>query len=808
MSLRASIHLFALLGLLGIHPGTAFADDNDDLVEKVGWTIVMEKTVEEIADRCQQYDMRIMDLEAIRPNMAYQGDVEGTICGGSWPTPDGARFDAVLVDNEESYETGYWWYYDLTAVQVDEKRALHDGRLTVLEPYWTTEGRRYSIVMVPAGEDGYADNGWQRNMTIADVTNWLAQNPDMRINNIEPYHENPEIGYTEDVRYAFSHVRNSGAQAKTTWVYLDVSKDHIESEAEHYGARVIDLEYEPTSVSYSALLVPEDGNAWRIVDEFSASIQLAPRQYASRPVDIERTPNPSCVRWEILMRQNTDDRTIEVSEGMHEILGDWDAQRTNGFILRELTGLGAPNHYIELAGLKTVHGFEPGNGMASCYAYHALEQVNFGTENLDAQVMYPEDSNGTCPDESGSMATDELAVCLKRMLAYSDLEMAEGVRARYGSAAIENSFSGGGVIYINEPIGCMCGDPNRASLNTFAWMYSYKVNADLGPFKSNFLESHEMDPYGISVGSKSLYEVVVEELVTSGLPSFDQYAFLNAMQCYGIDSKFRKCESGYRGNTMLMAQVGIPFHVNCEIEHRTFFSAAFVDGGADENSSEAAVDHATFELLRPMIREAIGTWRHDPCDGEYLACVGYSISGSAGAEIALVVPASIDLETLEIGGYFENLSQDSTWAGDLLVAVEDPNGNALEFGGYNWTFGHQSMGDFPETWDSSESGYYGYVMVDVASAGLSGTGDWIIRIANGYGSSLGSAWDGGVCLRGSEVPVRASDLNGDGSTDGRDMAEMLGRWGVCNAPQDYLADLTGDEVVDGADLAVLLGEWN
>jgi hypothetical protein len=51
----------------------------------------------------------------------------------------------------------------------------------------------------------------------------------------------------------------------------------------------------------------------------------------------------------------------------------------------------------------------------------------------------------------------------------------------------------------------------------------------------------------------------------------------------------------------------------------------------------------------------------------------------------------------------------------------------------------------------------------------------------------------------------ASDLNGDGVTDGADLGLLLGAWGACAAPCD--ADLNGDGVVDGADLGLLLGAW-
>jgi hypothetical protein len=47
----------------------------------------------------------------------------------------------------------------------------------------------------------------------------------------------------------------------------------------------------------------------------------------------------------------------------------------------------------------------------------------------------------------------------------------------------------------------------------------------------------------------------------------------------------------------------------------------------------------------------------------------------------------------------------------------------------------------------------------------------------------------------------ASDLNGDRSVDGADVAILLGAWGSADA------DLTGDGVVNGRDLGRLLADW-
>jgi len=51
----------------------------------------------------------------------------------------------------------------------------------------------------------------------------------------------------------------------------------------------------------------------------------------------------------------------------------------------------------------------------------------------------------------------------------------------------------------------------------------------------------------------------------------------------------------------------------------------------------------------------------------------------------------------------------------------------------------------------------------------------------------------------------AADLNGDGTIDGLDLAELLGHWGGANSCG--IGDVNEDGVVDGLDMALVLGAW-
>ena len=53
-----------------------------------------------------------------------------------------------------------------------------------------------------------------------------------------------------------------------------------------------------------------------------------------------------------------------------------------------------------------------------------------------------------------------------------------------------------------------------------------------------------------------------------------------------------------------------------------------------------------------------------------------------------------------------------------------------------------------------------------------------------------------------------SDINGDGVTNGEDLALVLGKWGLSMGPGGlHREDMERDGVIDGQDLARLLGGW-
>lgn len=146
-----------------------------------------------------------------------------------------------------------------------------------------------------------------------------------------------------------------------------------------------------------------------------------------------------------------------------------------------------------------------------------------------------------------------------------------------------------------------------------------------------------------------------------------------------------------------------------------------------------------------------------------------------------------------------------SFAGDLIVRIDSPEGESIEFGGYDFTYGVPDAGDFPAaSWDSTVSGDYHWVGVNVAAFGLQGTGSWRVTVRNGWNTSPEVAWSGGVCLRG--ITRSRGDLNMDGVVNGADISVVLSQWGCTG--QGCIGDINGDFIVNAADLGTLLAGWS
>lgn len=145
----------------------------------------------------------------------------------------------------------------------------------------------------------------------------------------------------------------------------------------------------------------------------------------------------------------------------------------------------------------------------------------------------------------------------------------------------------------------------------------------------------------------------------------------------------------------------------------------------------------------------------DPVEGcptcDYpLNIVETGLVASAAGTPALT-GASGTLISLDVTLNFSNSAGGQSWPADMMVEIGLPDGNCYAIGGYNLTSACTDLGNYqvvwPAAWQTTTSGTY-TATVDLAGAGLTGTGPWSFTLVNGWITSSGVDYDATLTLNG------------------------------------------------------------
>lgn len=121
-----------------------------------------------------------------------------------------------------------------------------------------------------------------------------------------------------------------------------------------------------------------------------------------------------------------------------------------------------------------------------------------------------------------------------------------------------------------------------------------------------------------------------------------------------------------------------------------------------------------------------------------------------GNGVSYDVGSSSSLTTVDIALDFTNAGG-WTWAGDLLFAIVDLDGNGVEYGGYNMSYGYSSVGDYDSSFDTSTSGSFS-TSIDMSAYGLNGVA--AVMFADGYsGGASTDNWTGTMNIGMGAIPA-------------------------------------------------------
>ncbi len=503
----------------------------------------------------------------------------------------GSTYDAVFVQNSGSYAEAWWWYTGQTAAQVSSNLSANSARLIDIDPYEDVNGNlRFNCVMVDNTGSNNKPFWWYYGTTTTSIGTNLSTN-NARLVDLDSY----TIGGT--TYYAAVMIRNTGADARGWWWYLNVTPAQISSFLNTNSAQLYDLEPRSNGNFDCVMLQNPTPAAWYWWYGLSSSdVGYLMGQYGVRVIDIDSYLVGTTRVYAMV--------TINNSNALSTSIGNAMRNRTDGQVGCWLERINGSN----IAYLNGDTQFEPASSMKVLHHTHAMRQVRNGlplTTNLTVYTGY----SGSCPQDTGPFSQNLQGV-LQLMMENSDNARTQAVRAYFGNSNLNATAAALGMASTssNHRLGCgadAIANPNRITLRDLHTLHEQVANGYLGTQRALFYQLM-LD----SVNDLSIASIINAEGASLGLSSTTIASFRNFTDVahkggsYGLSSGgplyYERCEFGY---------LSLPFITNDVITPREFSFGAFVNNASvDAQASAAIYTDAIPELLRPQIRAALQSW--------------------------------------------------------------------------------------------------------------------------------------------------------------------------------------------------------
>lgn len=578
MSTNTLSVLLLVLGCLMATP--APAQDQRELSDEVG-TYSMRNVLDGSINQYTSAGYRVVDLEYV-----------GTDGFGR------AIWDAEFVRNTGPYQTGYWYYYDLTASQLASTLSANQARLIDLEPYQSGAGLKFACIMVPnTGRTGVA--WWYYFNTTTSNIGTQAANNNARIVDLESYTLNGQTFY------AAVMVRNTGSFARSWWWYVNITPFQMNLFLNSNGARLYDLERRSNGNFDCVMIRHSPTPHWYYWYDLTAN-QLANRveNYGARITDVEGYASGSTRRYAAVAVNNSNDLETEVGNAMRAA-----TDGTVGFSLHEI-GRSSP---VQWAAHNYRRLFEPASTMKTLHHLHAMYQAHVGAVNLQSPlVVYQAYSptNSSCPIDVNP-TIEPLDTVLTEMMQASDNARTQAVTARFGETQINNTgiLAGMTDTHLNHRLGCGVEaiiNPNWTTLRDLTTLHDWVADNRLGSDRDTFYELMLTGTGDLGLQSVALAEGAALGMTNGSISNFlSRVTFAHKGGSYDLQSG----SNPFFYHRAEFAFLALPWYVNGAIVEREFAYGAFVNNA----SSGAAADDAIWNeglprLIRPVVRAALESW--------------------------------------------------------------------------------------------------------------------------------------------------------------------------------------------------------
>lgn len=498
-------------------------------------------------------------------------------------------FTVAMVQNTGTYQTGWWWYYDVSGATISTLLTQNNARLIDLEPVDTGAGStRFACVMV--SNTGVNQKGWNwvYDTTTTTIGNLVAQN--QRIVDLEQYTINGQT------RYAAVTITNTGADARAWWYYYNIPAATMTTLLTANNARVYDMDR--TGSNYNVVMIGQSGQPknWRYFGLTATQLTDSLSQIGARLVDVERYFTLSGYRYDAVLVNNSNALSTRISEILRS-----NTDGHSGVYLKRSTG-------EVLAYINGDRPHEPASTLKTLHLLEAVRQVQLGTTTLSTLYRtYTAGGPNSCPSGSGSYVDESLSAVLSAMMNASDNMRTRTVTDNFGGFTQLNQRAGllgMDATTVNHHIGC--GLPaNVTTLRDIAHLHQRVIDGYLGAQRETFYSFMRQDYATGGYAEGQLGVVMGEEASLAGVTTSQLNAFKDRFRIcfkkggYGVNGLYYRCWGGY---------VRIPFYLGGQLVEREYEVGAFVADASDETNAITAAKLAAAEVLRDELRAALESW--------------------------------------------------------------------------------------------------------------------------------------------------------------------------------------------------------
>lgn len=555
------------------------------------------------------------------------------------------RFSAAYVGNSGAYSRAWWWYYGLTGAQVTQKLGANNARLTDIEPYATSNGIRYAVVMVKNTGDAAKAWAWYSSATLAQIGAYASDN-NMRVVDSDRFTTG---GST---RFAAIFVKNTGVDALSWWHYYGITASAVSARLQDNKARLINLERNSNG-TFDVVMTKGgfSGSWWYLTGRTSAQVNEFVNQVGGRIFHVDSRVVSGSRYYDVIILDNTTSENRRIRNLVADKMsGKW------GFYLKQV------GSYAPTTGLNQDAVFEPASMMKIVHAVTALRDVQApgGTE-IDTLVSwrvhgsnparYPTDTGYTrpagqtsdkdvCAYDSNGAATgitysDELGdVLIDQMLQYSDNRATDGILNKYGFSGLNDTIALAGMTSSKVVHRIGCGTTwaangayhNRLTLVDAGRIYEGVQNLSLLD-STRRAQLYEYLLGGPVSTSGALGQMITAEANAAGLTASERSAFLERVVTrskggsYGLCPDTGACNPPTASVGTVGGTIWLPFKGRGGTVDRAYvygrflnipLSCSFASVSAGTctalKNANAGMSTISVEMFRAAVRSALATW--------------------------------------------------------------------------------------------------------------------------------------------------------------------------------------------------------